>query len=843
MATRKKTTKKQPAEPRSEQVSFTVEPGKKVRITIEVGEKVVRGKVPLKVQLEEVPEEQPAAEEKTPVITEAVQPPILVDTQPQTESTAPWYRFKVRELATWLFILAISVYLVTRLVGLSRFPIYFFTDEAIQSQSMADLIRNEYDDPTGTPFPTYFRNGEYYNIGVSVYAQWLPVLLFGKSAVATRVMSVLITLLAAFAVGLILRDVFKIKYWWIGTLLLSITPAWFLHSRTAFETAEFVAFYAGALWAYLNYRYRSPRFLYPAVLLGAIAFYTYSPGQLLVPLTAIGFVLSDWRYHWENRRTVLASLGLVVLVALPYLRFRLGYPNAPFAHLRTLFSYWTENIPLQLKITRYISEYWIGLSPWYWYIPNDRDLPRHLMKDYGHIMIATLPFLVLGAVHVLRNLRQSAYRAILICVLVSPTAAALVQASITRLLLFVIPAAIVTALGFEQVFDWIQNPAQRIRDLRAGPPITPLRIVAALSILGVGIIVAAICKEPIDRVVPLVLAALLALDISGLLARLSRSLTNDDGSVKWKLWKVREAWIAISAAVILSGVNVYMLNDALTNGPLWFRDYGLGGMQYGAFQIFDILKSYVREHPDTKIIFSPDWANGADTVARFFLEPHTPIQVGSVRGHISAKLPLDDNILFVMIPEEFRLVTGSGKFKDIRVETIIPYPDGSPGFYFVHLRYVDNIDEVFAAEKAARQVLQEDTFTIDGQAVKVRFPYLDSDFQKESMALVFDNDPFTVAKTYETNPFVMQLTFPERRKLTGFSIIIGSAHVRITMQCIADEGASPVIYTFEGQGAFNSPELSFDFPEPADVKVLGVEVLSIDAASDSKVHIWELKLR
>ena len=288
-----------------------------------------------------------------------------------------------------------------------------------------------------------------------------------------------------------------------------------------------------------------------------------------------------------------------------------------------------------------------------------------------------------------------------------------------------------------------------------------------------------------------------------------------------------------------------MLNDALKNGPLWFRDYGMGGMQYGAFQIFDIIEQYIKEHPDSKIIFSPDWANGADVLARFFLGNPTPIQIqiGSVRGHITQKLPLDDNTLFIMTPEEYDIVMESTKLKDVRVETIIPYPDGNPGFYFVRLRYVANIDEIFAAEKAVRQVLQESTVTIDGQEVKLRYPYLDSNLQAEAMALVFDNDPYTVAKTFENNPFAMEMTFPAPRTLTGFSIIIGSAKVKITLKCYPLPATDPIVYTFEGQGTRNQPELSFDLPMPTQVQVLHVEMLDLLSSDQAKVHIWELKLR
>ncbi|HXQ36504.1 MAG TPA: hypothetical protein VN843_21005, partial [Anaerolineales bacterium] len=252
---------------------------------------------------------------------------------------------------------------------------------------------------------------------------------------------------------------------------------------------------------------------------------------------------------------------------------------------------------------------------------------------------------------------------------------------------------------------------------------------------------------------------------------------------------------------------------------------------------------YVKDNPDAKIIFSPDWANGADVVARFFLDNFSFIQMGSVRGHITHMLPLDNHTLFIMTPQEYDIIKESPKFADIDVETIVPYPDGNPGFYFVHLRYVDNIDEIFAAEKAVRLALQESTLTIDGQEVNLRYSYLDSEFQDKWIALVFDNDPFTVAKTLETNPFVLEMTFPKPRTINGFSIIIGSAKVQITLKCYPMSGTEPIIYIFEGQGTKKQPELSFDLSTPTQVQILQLEVLDLLSSDQAKVHIWELKLR
>ncbi len=842
MVKKKKTEAKRTQEDTQQQINFSVQPGTKLQINIEVGEKGSDGNVPLTVNIQQTIEEQHQALETTPPEPKLVKVRVIPTGRLKAGFDSLKARLKVYDLATWLFIFAVAIYLLTRLIGLTKFPLYFFTDEAIQSQSIIDLINHGYRDSMGVLLPTYFRNGEYYNLSLSVYLQWLPFILFGKSAVVTRAVSVFITLIAAVSIGIILRDIFNLKYWWTGTLFLSITPAWFLHSRTAFETAEFVGFYTGALCAYLLYRYRSPRYLYLTILLGAFAFYTYSPAQLIMPLTAIGLFISDWRYHWENRRTMLIGAVLVMVLALPYIRSGVSNTDAPSAHLHSLWSYWFEKRPLSEKIAQYFFEYGFGLSPWYWYIPNERDLSRHVMKDYGNIMITTLPFAVLGLVYILRNLRQPACRAILITLLVSPAAAALVQVNITRVLVFVVPAAILTAIGFEEVLPWIEDPKKRLIELSSGTGLTVRRIVGALLILVIGIPLVFLFKETINRTVLAAIVIILALQVSGALEKLAQLFTRADISTKQR-WNPSQVFLALSAFIILSGANVYMLSDAIRNGPLWFRDYGMGGMQYGAFQVFDIIKNYIKEHPNTKIIFSPDWANGADVVARFFLGDPSPIQIGSVRGHIIQKLPLDDDTLFIITPQEYDVIRQSPKLTDIHVERIIPYPDGNPGFYFVRMHYVHNIDEIFAAEKAARQVLQESTVTIDGQEVKLRYTYLDAGSQADAIKAVFDGDPYTVTKTFENNPFVIEMTFPTTRTLKGFSINIGSAQAQITLKCYSVPGAQPIVYTFKGQGTREQPQLSFDLPKPTQTQVLQVEMFDPRAAEPAKIHIWELKLR
>jgi len=268
----------------------------------------------------------------------------------------------------------------------------------------------------------------------------------------------------------------------------------------------------------------------------------------------------------------------------------------------------------------------------------------------------------------------------------------------------------------------------------------------------------------------------------------------------------------------------------------------MGGLQYGAFQVFDAIKQYVQEHPQTRVLFSPNWANGTDVVARYFLDDPLPMQLHSIQGYVENSLPMGEDTLFIMTRDEYEFAITSDKLADIRVEKTIPYPDGTPGFYFVRLRYSDKAQELFDAEKRKREEIQESDIVIAGEKVHVRHTYLEANDQSVGIFQIFDGDPYTYAKTYEANPFIIEMEFPSPRQVNGFSIIIGSAKVSITVIAYASPDAPPVTYTFEGQGAMEKPELTFDFPEPLTVQILHVEQLDVNASTPTKNHVWELTL-
>ncbi|MGH2625222.1 MAG: hypothetical protein ACRDHY_01055, partial [Anaerolineales bacterium] len=362
---------------------------------------------------------------------------------------------------------ALAVYLAARLIALEDYPIYFFTDEAIQTVLAQDFVRDGFRDFAGRLFPTYFLNVYEYNLNLSVYAQVLPLVAFGKSVFLTRATPAVLSALGAASAAYVVGRFFAVRFWWSAVLILGLTPAWFLHSRTAFETTLMATCYGLFLAAYLLYRMVDPRYLFLGVLLGAMVFYSYGPGQVISLTTGMALLAADFRYHWAQRRLVAAGLAWAALLAIPYLRFQWQQPEAHQEFLRLLDSYWLQDIPLARKVGLAASNYLSTLSPVYWLGIDRADLPRHLMNGLGNLSRWTVPFLAAGCVQCLRTLRHPASRALAVAVLAVPFGAVVVGVGITRVLSMALPAAALSAVGLA----WA---------IRRGLPRSPYRPLAAV---------------------------------------------------------------------------------------------------------------------------------------------------------------------------------------------------------------------------------------------------------------------------------------------------------------------------------------------------------------------------
>ena len=679
-----------------------------------------------------------------------------------TQERPKWKNYSLDGI---LFSLAIGIYLITRLVALEDFPIYFFADEAVHSNLAENLVSNgfRYQDQL---LPAYFPIGASYGLNsITVYLNIIPVLLFGKSIFVARATAVLISILGAVAVSLILRNIFKLPYWWVATLIISITPTWFLHSRTAFENVMVASFYACFLYFYLSYRKISAKYLFAAIIFGAFTFYSHGLGQFLIAITSILFLFSDLQYHWTNRKIILLGLILIMILLIPYIRFLSSGSTILTDQMRMRGSYWiNSDYTAGEKIIQFGREYLFAFNPNYWFNPQpEHDLVRHLMKGYGHLFLPGLVFLIWGGVVGVKNIREPAYRNVLLALIASPFGAALTQITILRTIWSIIPITVLTGVG----------------------------LIRFLKILETH--------------------------------RISRKL----------LASVTYATLAL--------MNFYMLWDALNNGPLWFKDYTLYGMQYGAGQVFgELIPEILEEGGYEKIDVTPTWANGTDQFVQFFLEPdqRARVSMNSVDAYLNKKIPFGEGQLLVLTNEELVRARESQKITTLMIDRLIEYPDGSPGFVAVTFEYVENIDDILRVEREARKALVEESTSLNGIDLLVRHSLHDMG----NLEAIFDNDHFTLLRGLEANPFILELNFSSPLDIYGFQADFANMDFTITAMLESSMGDyAEYSETFRGIPGDPHIEMLFENP-PASVDRVRIEIFSHTHGESAHIHIRELEL-
>jgi hypothetical protein len=668
---------------------------------------------------------------------------------------------------TWLAF-ALALYAFTRLFALDQFPINFFADEANQVMNAVDLVKRGFRDPQGEWFPVYIQLFSYYYPDISIYFHAITTSLFGVSIEVARATCGIVTLLAVGAAGLMLKQIFRARFWWAVVLLMAMTPIWLLWSRTAFDPVAGASLYPLFIVSYLFYRYRSPHYIYPTLILGAATFYAYPSDQPAIGLLALFLLISDWRYHWQQRRMLRWAVPLLLLLVIPLVRYLLMHSEEATTHLRAANSFWALNIPVTEKLVRSAVIYLQVLSPTYWFLPNQPDLIRHVMKGYGFLPLIELPLFVIGVILCLRYFKESKYRAVLAALLAAPVGATVTDPAIIRELSFVIPATIVSVLGLE----WL---CTRIKSARV------------------------------------VVATHFAL------------------------------------FVILSALSLSLLQDALANGPTWFSDYTLYGMQWGAKQVFrDTVPRLIQDNPNAPIFVSDTWANGTGVFVYFFALNPNQVVVRNIAAWLEKKVPLAPNTIFVMTPDEYEKARASSKFKNVVARGTIPYPDGRDGFFIVRLEYADNVDAVFAAERAALLQPVTESVNVGGEMVQLTHTKFDMGIAQS----MFDGDLYTVARGVESNPCVLDFKFAQPRTVRGLSANLGKSNVRVVARLYASEMAPPVEYTFTFRFASATTELpagpvaemNFD-GAPDTITRLYLEIGYPETDDTAHAHVFELKLR
>jgi len=265
-----------------------------------------------------------------------------------------------------------------------------------------------------------------------------------------------------------------------SAVCLSLMPWHFHYSRSTFEVTLLLSLILSA--TYLTFKFLSSsknKYLYFAVILFCLSFYTYNTANVFVPSIVILIFFINFKDFISkiNLKNFLLSLLIFLCLTLPLIYQILFGPAANRFNLLSIFHDQTlidniinkrtsfsssnqitesifHNKPIAWSKT-FIQNYLNSFSPSFIFILGDQINLRHTIPDFGLVFLIFLPLILKGLFCL--NLKDKLNQLMFFWLLLSPIAASLTTnggTHATRLFLMTVPLAFFAALGFIQILNY-----------------------------------------------------------------------------------------------------------------------------------------------------------------------------------------------------------------------------------------------------------------------------------------------------------------------------------------------------------------------------------------------------
>lgn len=358
---------------------------------------------------------------------------------------ASYAKIPIMKSKTLLYFLVILLAAVLRFYQLGATPISLEWDEVAIGYDAYSILHTGRDQ-FGQIFPLTFRSLDDYKPPVYEYLAILPVAVFGLTELAVRfpsalfgTLAVLFTILLGKELAALMpgRRISALRIGLLAGFFLAVSPWHLQFSRAAFEVNISVAITIAAVWAFLVGLRRPALFYFSSVLFG-IDLFSYHSTRVVTPLLLIAlFALLHRRLPSVRRLCYFVGIyAIFFLFVLPILlskqaqiRFaatnifnpgvrylnekdlprqflqqrlqdaRAGYESAGKIFHNQRFIYFDYET-VKLSFHKYISHF--GFE----YLFIRGDAPLHHAPAFGLLYLWELPFMVVGAVYLLKHLNR-----------------------------------------------------------------------------------------------------------------------------------------------------------------------------------------------------------------------------------------------------------------------------------------------------------------------------------------------------------------------------------------------------------------------------------------------------
>jgi len=230
---------------------------------------------------------------------------------PSTQVILDWFKIHRTELFVIATIIVLSFFI--RFLDLEAHPYSFDNDEGEMGLSGVCILRGE--------CTNWFVIGWAAQPRIAFIPDAISIAIFGNTALAVRLVSVIIGTISTLAVYLFAREVFTRKIAWISAVMLATLPVHVHFSRQGVDNIADSLSAPLLLWLFFRGIKRGSRLSFLAAgIVAGFCIYTY-PGSLLAPAFVMGlllyFTLKTRGFLRAHIRNILIFILMATVIVIP----------------------------------------------------------------------------------------------------------------------------------------------------------------------------------------------------------------------------------------------------------------------------------------------------------------------------------------------------------------------------------------------------------------------------------------------------------------------------------------------------------------------------------------------
>lgn len=316
----------------------------------------------------------------------------------------------------YLLVLICLFFLIIRLYKIGEIPASVYWDEAsigYNAYSISQTGKDEW----GKFLPIHFRAFGEFKLPVYIYSVVPFVKFFGLNEFSVRFPAVL------FSLGVIIITCFlakkvsgKTNVGLLSSFFVSISPWFFIFSRTGYEATAGLMFYLLAIYLFLSFA-KNSWYIFFSALSFILSIYSYNSFRIIIPLTLpilIVFELNNLKKLKQQIPLLILSVTFLIVSVVPM--YKLYVYDAGISRFQTV----SASSPTFLK--NYFSHFSLSFL-----MNGDKNL-RSQQPGFGEIYISDIALILFGMIYIIGS--KSKYKFLpVILLLLAPIPASLTKES------------------------------------------------------------------------------------------------------------------------------------------------------------------------------------------------------------------------------------------------------------------------------------------------------------------------------------------------------------------------------------------------------------------------------